>query len=979
VVSPASRQARAISTLEARDTPHEELSAMNRSDPDHSLRAHTILVLALALLPIGLSACTGEQGPPGPQGPPGNPSGNGPTNTVLQQGDTPPGVQLAILSVQGASGLDGSFQVGDHLKVTFTVKKNDGTSWMLSEMSSARFLFSGPSFNYQRVLDQVSDVATASTANSDGSFTYTFATGIPATYLAPYNTTSPGSDAGDLSGQNLLAGTYTLGGYFSWKFTVDGASATDAGNAEKDVLFGGATDIEAREAVTQANCNQCHQTLQAHGGARRDVKLCILCHTAGSTDSSTPQVSINFKVMVHKIHNAAHLPSVLGVTTKPDGSRDYTATPMPYVVGGDDFSHVNFPVWPNAQIPLPRDSGYSALPASAQAQEDSMREGAANCIVCHGDPDGPGPLTAPAQGDLYKAQPSRDACGACHDDVIWGQPYTANMQTMGAQANDSNCLLCHAPSGSPIAVQDAHTHPLSNPTFNPGLDIAITNLAEAGTNNGDGTIDPGEKIAITLTIQDGSGMPVLPSSLSSMSAVLSGPSSNYNILLNTSIPTAALTGSQPFMIHVPQSVLYEFVGKSTAALDVFTTALTPHWNVAGALTTVQVRTATGGSSTLSAAAPAVQNFLDVASAAAFARNDFIVIDDGVAGKEEYLKIQWVDGTRLWFSSPYTTNYAPGVVFAHASGATVKQVTLTSKIEGTDYTLNTATGQITELVEFGAGDAVVVSYTTDFVMPAVYPQALNASPDLDETWGKWTQKPIAAGTYSLGVWGQQNLTLTANGESNSYRNTSVTNRKDFLVAGATTLEPYGLISSSDNCAACHQDITFHGGGRRGYDACLLCHGTAGSEDRPQYVAANAPPTTGVTVNFRTMLHKIHRGSDLANAATYTIVGFGSGAYPDNFSPATYSDVVFPAMPDGVDNCAKCHGDSNTAWQVPADRDHPTDQGLPVRTWRAVCGSCHDDAAASAHIDTQTSPSGAEACNVCHGTSGDWAVARVHKTY
>jgi hypothetical protein len=943
------------------------------------LRAKTLRALAIALLPIGLSACTGDQGPPGPQGPPGSGS-SGSTSTELHQGDTPPGVHLAILSVQGASGADGTFQVGDHLKVTFTIKKNDGTSWMLSELSSARFLFSGPSFNYQRVLDQVSDVATASTSNSDGSFTYTYANAIPAVYLAPYNTTSPGTEAGDLSGQNLLAGTYTLGGYFSWKFTVDGNSATDAGNAESDVRFGGASTLVAREAVKQDNCNQCHQVLQAHGGSRRDVKLCLLCHTAGSTDSETPQTSIEFKVMVHKIHNGQHLPSVLGVTTKTDGSRDYTATPVPYVVGGDDFSSVGFPVWPNAQIPMPRDSGYSALPVADQTIEDTIREGAASCFVCHGDPDGPGPLTAPAQGDLYKAQPSRAACGACHDDVIWNQPYTSNTQTMPAQANDSNCILCHITSGNNLAVQDAHTHPLNDSSFNPGLDVAISNLVEAGTNNGNGTIDPGEKIAITFTIQDASGMPVAPSSLASISAVLSGPSSNYNVVLNTSIATAGLTGSQPFTINVPQSLLYEFVGKSTAALDVFMTSQAPHWNVAGALTSVQVRTSTsGGSSTLAAAAPALQNFIDVASAAGFARNDFVVIDDGVGGKEEYLKIQWVDGTRLWFSSTATTAYAPGVRVAHASGATVKRVVLTSKVENTDYTLNAATGAITELVEFGAGDAVLVSYTSDFVMPTVYPQALNASPDLDETWGKWTAKPIAPGTYSLGVWGSQNLTLALFGESNSYRNTSVTNKKDFLVGGATTLEPYALISSGDNCAACHQDITFHGGGRRGFDACIVCHGTAGSEDRPQYVAANAPATSGVTINFRTMLHKIHAGSSLANASTYTVIGFGAGAYPNNFTPTTYEDIEFPALPDGVANCTKCHGASNTAWQAPADRDHPTDQDKPTRVWRAVCTSCHDDAAAAAHADTQTSPSGAEACSVCHGSSGDWAVQRVHKTY
>ena len=52
----------------------------------------------------------------------------------------------------------------------------------------------------------------------------------------------------------------------------------------------------------------------------------------------------------------------------------------------------------------------------------------------------------------------------------------------------------------------------------------------------------------------------------------------------------------------------------------------------------------------------------------------------------------------------------------------------SKTETTDYTVNAATGAITEVVEFGAGRAVVLSYTTDFVMPSTYPVPINGSPN-----------------------------------------------------------------------------------------------------------------------------------------------------------------------------------------------------------------------------------------------------------
>jgi hypothetical protein len=89
--------------------------------------------------------------------------------------------------------------------------------------------------------------------------------------------------------------------------------------------------------------------------------------------------------------------------------------------------------------------------------------------------------------------------------------------------------------------------------------------------------------------------------------------------------------------------------------------------------------------------------------------------------------------------------------------------------------------------------------------------------------------------------------------------------------------------------------------------------------------------------------------------------------------TYGEVEFPAMPGGVMQCIKCHG--NDAWHQPAPRDHPA-AALTARVWKSVCGSCHDSTAAHAHIDVQTAPSGAESCAVCHGPGRDQDVVRVH---
>jgi hypothetical protein len=253
--------------------------------------------------------------------------------------------------------------------------------------------------------------------------------------------------------------------------------------------------------------------------------------------------------------------------------------------------------------------------------------------------------------------------------------------------------------------------------------------------------------------------------------------------------------------------------------------------------------------------------------------------------------------------------------------------------------------------------------------------MNDTPSLGQDWAEWKGLTFLDGTYTASVWGSRNLDLALQGEVQQYKLASGGANVDFLYgAGSTVIEPYAFISSSQNCYACHNDLLFHGGGRSGFDTCLLCHGISGAEDWAQYnppSGSNPPaPDNGVTVSFRTLLHKIHRGSELANASTYTVYGNGASAN-------TYADVVFPSMPNGVKNCTACHGTAN-AWTQPSPRTHP-EQTEPTRAWKAVCNSCHDSDSVTAHIDVQTSGSGVESCDVCHAPSGEWSVQRMHKSY
>jgi len=400
-----------------------------------------------------------------------------------------------------------------------------------------------------------------------------------------------------------------------------------------------------------------------------------------------------------------------------------------------------------------------------------------------------------------------------------------------------------------------------------------------------------------------------------------------------------------------------------------------------------VETAQPSATTLAEAAAAGQNYVDVLDATGFERNDTIALRACPAGEPELLRIQWVDGDRLWFSSPYTSGYQPGLRASHPLGECVVEVTLAQLSEGVGYELDAQSGTVTEIGDaFGDGNLVVVSYTSDFVAPDDYGLALNDSPDLDETAGKWSGKSLVGGTYTLAMWGYREVeyVVVSGGqpEPTTYRGTSPAVSIDFAAVDADpgALEPYALIDDPQSCLACHQDLWFHGGGRRGWESCLACHGTAGAEDRPRYVAPGAPDTTGTLVSFREMLHKIHMGAELTNASTYTVVGFGPPSqYPDNFSLATYETVRYPSQPGRAADCASCHGEENEAWKLPSERDHPTEQDQPVLAWRQVCGSCHDSSQVASHFDFTTSPAGVETCAACHGLSSALSVLRVHASY
>ena len=316
--------------------------------------------------------------------------------------------------------------------------------------------------------------------------------------------------------------THTLGIYSTRNLTDVILNKNYYANSETDFRpDGGPVTAKWDEIRQAASCNNCHDPLSAHGGSRQDVKLCVLCHNAGSSDAQSGN-TVNFKVMIHKIHYGRNLPSVIA------GS--------PYQIYGFggavvDFSTVGFPQDPR------------------------------NCISCH---EGNDPANKPAQSDSWYTRPTRASCGACHDDVNWttGQNHPA-----GAQADDASCARCHVPeSGTEFdaSLKGAHTIPYRSKQLKV-MTASIVSLTDFA---------PGRKPTVVFRLRNGDDSPIDPTRLQTFSPIFAGPTSSYRTYVSESGLASgknparfdAATGTTSFTFSTP--LPSDASGSWTASVDI---------------------------------------------------------------------------------------------------------------------------------------------------------------------------------------------------------------------------------------------------------------------------------------------------------------------------------------------------------------------------------------------------------------------------
>jgi OmcA/MtrC family decaheme c-type cytochrome len=335
------------------------------------------------------------------------------------------GINVAITSVINTNA-------GQKPTVNFTLQDDKGNNLTISSTTTLSFTMAGPTTDYgytsfgsdtTATPGYVTESVTAATANcSGGACAYTFTHAIPAAATGTY---SIGAEA--RTTVTVLAGTTS-------------SQSVELGAANPVVNFSvdGSKVAPRRTVVAETNCNQCHVALSLHGGLRNNVEYCVLCHNPSNTDASTratatvaadkalPPQTINFAVMVHRIHDgvnaAANDPKNTFIIVGHGGSHN-------------DFSGVLYPA-------------FSPTGSATYTQ---------NCSMCHVNgseqnlPVGLNAVVDP-EGWINPSQPAASACSGCHVSKPEAAHFLANTDpTLG-----ESCTVCHA-AGAQFAVDAEHT------------------------------------------------------------------------------------------------------------------------------------------------------------------------------------------------------------------------------------------------------------------------------------------------------------------------------------------------------------------------------------------------------------------------------------------------------------------------------------------------------------------------------------------
>lgn len=296
---------------------------------------------------------------------------------------------------------------GENPAVTFRIRDDAGSPIPPSQMTALNLTVAGPTTEYQ--LARREDARRAE-ALPDGTARYRFSQPLPA-------------DA---------AGTFAVAmeGYLEHAAGVAGPQPVrDTGF--NTVSYFAVTDpvpVPRRTITKTETCNQCHGTLALHGGTRRNVEFCVMCHHVSQTDEekrtvaggSGPPEPVLFRNLIHRIHTGEDLA-------------------QPFVI-------------------------YGGSPAAPQAIDlaavHPFPKDRANCTVCHEAGtftvgravEALPPMTVIQRGSVVRQVPAVTAtCTGCHDTAR----ALAHAQSQTAPNGVEACGACHG-QGRAYSVSNMH-------------------------------------------------------------------------------------------------------------------------------------------------------------------------------------------------------------------------------------------------------------------------------------------------------------------------------------------------------------------------------------------------------------------------------------------------------------------------------------------------------------------------------------------
>jgi OmcA/MtrC family decaheme c-type cytochrome len=302
-----------------------------------------------------------------------------------------PGTNIEILNV--AEGTAGSRPT-----VTFSIKDDKGAPVPANQLATLRVYYAGPTTDYA---SYVAEDARTAQCDANGVCNWTFQRAIPAT--------AKGTFAAYIEGYRnitILPGTR--------KEVVQRDVTT---NPHRYFSVDGSAVAPRKQVVSLQKCNTCHGYLAFHGDQRNTIDNCVTCHNPNETDRARrpadqmPAQSVDFKTMIHRLHNGHAL------------EHEYT------VYGFGNVAH-------DLRFGYPGD----------------LRD----CNACHVNNSQQLPLRSgmlpvqDARQALPVVMPETAACTSCHSSTYVKSHALANTTELG-----ESCATCHGPNAE-HSVDRAH-------------------------------------------------------------------------------------------------------------------------------------------------------------------------------------------------------------------------------------------------------------------------------------------------------------------------------------------------------------------------------------------------------------------------------------------------------------------------------------------------------------------------------------------